>query len=356
MFTPETFRAIVSGDRRGLTAAGARIVLSLGELGYRAAIRLRNRRYDEGRAEVYRVEVPVISVGNLTLGGTGKTPMVAWLARWFRARQVRVSLISRGYGARTARGNDELKELAERLPDVPHLQDPDRRAAARVAIDELETQLIILDDGFQHRRIGRDLDIVLVDATEPFGYERVFPRGMLREPITSLRRADVVALTRCNLVSATARAALQQRLQTIAPQAILVDVEQRPQALLTASGLERPLDQLPHGPVLAFCGIGNPGAFRRTLEQLGWPLENLRVFPDHHPYDPATMTELARWVADHPRAGSAVCTHKDLVKIGVDRLGALPLFALTLELQVGAGRASLEAKLQRLLPQVASPS
>ena len=147
----------------------------------------------------------VISVGNLTLGGTGKTPMVEWLARWFRSHDVRVAIVSRGYGAVDGGQNDEARELEEKLPDVPHLQDPNRAAAARVAIDELATQLIVLDDGFQHRRLGRDLDIILIDAVEPFGYDRVFPRGMLREPLSGLRRADVIGLTRADVVNETRR-------------------------------------------------------------------------------------------------------------------------------------------------------
>ena len=130
--------------------------------------------------------MPVISVGNITTGGTGKTPMVAWLARWFRNQDVRVALVSRGYRAEAEGQNDEARELATLLPDVPHLQNPDRVAAARIAIDELETQLIILDDGFQHRRIHRDLEIVLIDALQPFGFGHVLPRGLLREPLRGL--------------------------------------------------------------------------------------------------------------------------------------------------------------------------
>jgi tetraacyldisaccharide 4'-kinase len=355
MFTPETFRDIVSGRRRGWAAFTARGILSLAERAYRAAITWRNRRFDQGRADVQRVDVPVISVGNLTLGGTGKTPLVAWLARWYRRRHVRVTLISRGYGAKTSLSNDEFRELAARLPDVPHLQNPDRVAAAWIAIDELETQLILLDDGFQHRRLARDLDIVLVDATEPFGYERVFPRGMLREPIASLRRADVIALTRCNLVSAEQRESLHRRIQSVAAQAVLVDVAQRPATLLTASGVERRLEEMPNGPILAFCGIGNPSAFRQTLVAMGWPLDDMRVFPDHHDYDHATIVNLKRWASGHPQSKAVICTHKDLVKIRVDRLGPLPLFALTLQLEIGQGREDFEAKLQSLLPAVAAP-
>ena len=122
--------------------------------------------------------------------------MVEWLARWFRRRGVRVAILSRGYG-HTGGLNDEGRVLEENLPDVPHLQSPDRVALAQVAAVELETEVIVLDDGFQHRRLRRDLDVVLIDALEPFGLGRLFPRGLLREPVRSLERAGVVVLSRC---------------------------------------------------------------------------------------------------------------------------------------------------------------
>ena len=124
--------------------------------------------YDRGWLRSHAATVPVVSVGNLTLGGTGKTPMVEWLARWFRRHGVRVAILSRGYG-HTGGLNDEGRVLEENLPDVPHLQSPDRVAQSRVAVVELETEVIVLDDGFQHRRLRRDLDVVLLDALEPFG-------------------------------------------------------------------------------------------------------------------------------------------------------------------------------------------
>ncbi len=155
---------------------------------------LRNWRYDTGRAVPRRVSAPVISVGNLTLGGVGKTPFVEWLARWLVARGVRVAIVSRGYGAPASgdspdieRLNDEARELAEKLPGVPHCQHADRLSACQRAIDQHGAELLLLDDAFQHRRVYRDLDILLVDACEPFGFEHVFPRGTLREPLAGAR-------------------------------------------------------------------------------------------------------------------------------------------------------------------------
>src|SRR5207244_12530469 len=128
-------------------------------------------------------------------GGTGKTPCAEFVARFFRQLDLRVALLSRGYGSQAGR-NDEALVLEENLPDVPHLQGPDRAALAQVAVEELDSEILVLDDGFQHRRLHRDLDIVLIDATCPWGYGHLLPRGLLREPISSLKRAHVAMLTR----------------------------------------------------------------------------------------------------------------------------------------------------------------
>ncbi len=180
------FRDVVSGRRRGPTATLLRGVLRLAEVPYSLAMRQRNRSFESGRRPSHQVNAIVVSVGNLTLGGTGKTPMVEWLARWFIERGVRTAIVSRGYKSKPGSLNDEGKELAQKLPAATHLQNPDRVAAAQQAIDQFACQLIILDDAFQHRRIRRNLDIVLLDALEPFGFDHVFPRGLLREPLEGL--------------------------------------------------------------------------------------------------------------------------------------------------------------------------
>src|SRR5439155_4635434 len=131
----------------------------------------------------------------------GNTPCVEYLARHYRDLGLRVAVLSRGYGAREGR-NDEALVLEANLPDVPHLQGADRVALARIAVEELESNVLVLDDGFQHRRLARDLDVVLIDATEPWGYGYLLPRGLLRESPRGLKRAGAVLLTRCDQVGA----------------------------------------------------------------------------------------------------------------------------------------------------------
>ena len=307
---------------------------------YTWAVQRRNRRYDSGAAAVERVGVPVVSVGNLPLGGTGKTPMVEWLARWFAARGVRVGVVSRGYGAKAGAENDEALELRQRLPEVHHLQNPDRVSGAQQAIERFGCQAIVLDDAFQHRRIARDLDIVMLDALEPFGFGHVFPRGTLREPVAGLRRADVVVLSRADLLDAPGREAIRCQVQRIAPQAAWAEVAHAPQALISAGGQEEPLASLQGTRLAAFCGVGNPAGVRHTLQACRYQVAGFREFPDHYCYTRADVASLAAW-AERLDATALVCTHKDLVKLGCGQVGRRPLWAVRVALEFlceGAGK------------------
>jgi tetraacyldisaccharide 4'-kinase len=326
------FRRIVSGQRRDPIAMLLRAAFGAASWPYGIGVQWRNRAYARGRRDIQRVEVPVISVGNLTVGGTGKTPMVEWLAKWFRQRDVRVCLISRGYGAEAGSRNDEALELEQKLPDVPHLQNPDRVAAARTAIEEFETELILLDDAFQHRRIHRDLDIVLLDALEPFGYGSLLPRGLLREPVSSLARAQVVALSRADAVSETRRSEIRAAAMRHAPSAIWLELVHQPQQLIGIPDSSAAIESLRGKPIAAFCGIGNPAGFRHSLESCGLKVVAFREFPDHHSYSESDIASLAALAKD---AESLVCTH--------------PLWALQIGLSIEEGLAPLEKKLQALL-------
>ena len=382
MLNASTFRDIVGGKRTGATAALLRGFLRIGELGYAAAIRLRNKAYDLGLKKTHRVGVPIVSVGNLTLGGTGKTPMVRWLAEWFKKQGIHAAVVSRGYGAAAGEANDEALEMRLLLPDVPHLQNPDRVAAAREAISKHDCRLVVLDDGFQHRRIARDLDIVLLDASAPFGYGHVFPRGMLREPISGLRRADAVILSRADLIAPDEREAIWQIVRRHAPKAIRAEAIHAPTkgvrnllgcskgvgSLFTSgatAGLSSSVGdiclnntagqassgthiQQSNNSVAAFCGIGNPAGFRHTVEQCGCTIVDFREFPDHHRYTPDDLKSLARW-ADGLDVSAVLCTCKDFVKINRDRLGGKPLSAVRIEMEFLDGREALESLLKKLL-------
>ena len=338
----------MSGRRRDLAAGLARPLLRAGSIPYGWAIAWRNNRYNRGAAEIHQAGVPVVSIGNLTVGGTGKTPLVQWLARHARNEGVRVAILSRGYGAEQGGVNDEALELELALPDVPHLQNPDRAASASVAICELATQLLLLDDGFQHRRLARDLDIVLLDASEPFGFDYLLPRGTLREPVRSLRRAQVIVLSRADMATPDTRDAVRRRALAYNSAAVWCEVEHRAAGLLDCAGRAEPLEAAANQSVAAFCGIGNPAGFRHTLEGLGCRVAAWREFPDHHNYTRADVDELGRLVAQSG-VRQILCTRKDLVKLRVPAIAGAPLRAVGVELNFLTGQDQLTAALAPII-------
>lgn len=348
LLNSSTFRAIASGRRRGLSALAIRILLHLFAIPYRLIVNVRNYAFDHGWRKIYRVSVPVISVGNLTLGGTGKTPTVAWISKWLMTQKINPVIVSRGYKGNCKDKNDEAVELAEKLPDVRHVQNPDRLKAAQTAVADHAATAIVLDDGFQHRRLGRDFDLVLIDSTEPFGFEYLFPRGTLREPLSNLRRADAVALTRVDCITVECRAILKKRIQSIAPNAVWIEIAHRAAFLTERGGETVSLTSLHNARVVAFCGIGNPENFAQTLAREDWDVRECKEYPDHHHYTQRDSDWLLRR-AEQCGATAVLCTHKDLVKIRPLWQGRIPLYAVMLETEMLAGEAELKTLLDVLI-------
>jgi len=334
----EAYKRLVDGTARGMGATLARLALAGLASPYGWAMRGRNAAYDHGLLKATRGAVPVISVGNLTLGGTGKTPLVAWLARAVAARGLRPAIVSRGYGAARGERSDEAAELAILLPNVPHVANRDRVAGVRTAA-AAGAEIAVLDDGFQHRRLVRDLDIVAVDATDPFGCGHLFPRGLLREPLSSLARARAVVLTRAASVDASRRGEIRRLLTEAcggALPSVWLEAAHRPVQLRSATSATQPIERLRGPRIAAFAGIGNPAAFRNSLENLGANLAGFRPFPDHHAYTAADLCSLREWTAGL-HADLVVTTLKDLVKVRVDEFGEIPLFAMEIALEILPG-------------------
>jgi tetraacyldisaccharide 4'-kinase len=340
--TRERYLDLIRGRHHGPLAALARFGLWLLSLGYGVGVRLRNLAFSCGWFRVSRAAVPVVSVGNLSVGGTGKTPFVEYVARFYREREKFVAILSRGYGSEGGH-NDEALVLEENLPDVPHLQGPDRVALAAAAVEECESEVLVLDDGFQHRRLARDLDIVLIDATNAI--DHLLPRGLMREPESGLRRADAIVLTRADQADT---APIRKWAQRLAPGKPIAEAVHRPTSLVNTSG-EAPLDCLKRRPVAAFCGLGNPDAFRRTLSDLGTNVTAFRPYPDHHLYKSEDISDLARWAETQPADAWLVTTQKDFVKIRLDSLSGRPLWALRIQMELRAGKDELDALLARVL-------
>jgi tetraacyldisaccharide 4'-kinase len=334
----ESFKRVVDGSSRGLGPSAARLALAAASGPFALAVAIRGVAYDAGLLPVIRADVPVISVGNLTLGGTGKTPLVAWIVRLLRAAGHVPAVVSRGYGARPGEVSDEAAELAVVLPGVIHVADRDRATAARTAV-AAGASAVVLDDGFQHRRLHRDLDIVAIDATDPFGCGRLFPRGLLREPLRGLARAGAIVLARAGSVTPQRRVEIRDTLERACGGRLpgpWMEAEHRPVALRSSGGLTQPLDALAGRRVVGFAGIGNPAAFRATLAAMGADVADFLPFPDHHAY---AAHDLARIAARARAAGAAilVTTLKDLVKVRHDDLDGIPVAAVEIALDATTG-------------------
>ena len=342
----KNFRDLISGKTPGLGPTLARGGLRLLSPFYGCGVRLRNAGFQFGLHTIHRAPVLVVSIGNLTTGGTGKTPFAAYLAHWFRDHGQQVCFLSRGYRAESGQVNDEARVLEQLCPDVPHLQNPNRVASAQTAVTQFNADLLILDDGFQHRRLHRDLDIVLIDAVNPWGYGYLLPRGLLREPRTGLRRADVVVITRVDQVDEDRLAAIRRQIGQYT-RAEPVEVSFPPMRLINAAGQTAEINSLHGLPLAVFCGIGNPTAFQAAIESLGLTISAFREFPDHHPYDKDDVTQLKRWTAD-ANAAAALVTQKDLVKLDMTDLDGVPFWALEIGCKINRGEETLSAALNRL--------
>ena len=344
----ESFRRLVDGRATGLVATLGRTGLSAIEIPYEALVRLRNYGYDHSILTVKKASAPVISVGNLTLGGTGKTPLVAWLAHWFAQHNKKPAIISRGYKAKTGQLSDEAAELKILLPTVPHYANKQRIIAAGEAVTK-GSDVLLLDDGFQHRQISRDLNLITIDATDPFGCNRIFPRGLLREPLWGLKRADALVLTRTDQVSIKTRSEIQEQcFQFVGSHdKPWIETEHRPSNLRLVDGTTQPLKTLQDKRILSLSAIGNPGAFHRTLTTLGHEPVATLTFPDHHTY---TTDDIHRISEETESVGAEiiVTTLKDLVKLPLASVRNRPLCALEIGIQFQTGLQDLEYLLNKI--------
>jgi tetraacyldisaccharide 4'-kinase len=346
---------LMNGQTAGLGASLLRGVLSAIEPLYSGITRIRNAAYSRGFFPSHRLAVPVISVGNITTGGTGKTPVVIWLARQLRQRGYRPAVLLRGYKSQRGQ-SDEQRLLELRLAGdgaVPVRAAPDRFAAGKALLEEHpEVNLIILDDGFQHRRVARDVQIVLIDATEPFGYGHVLPRGMLREPLCGLGRADLLIVTRSDQVGAEKHDVINRTLQRYASGAPIYRSTHVAQSLIGQSGEIEPIQRLRDQPIFAFCGIGNPGSFRQLLVEQGADVAGCVALADHYHYRREDLLALTRQ-ATSTGAQGLVTTEKDWVKIApLGYTAALPIRHVRIDISMPEGDAAglLEA-IERRLPR-----
>jgi len=306
------------------------ILLPLTLLGwvYGLVSRIRVFLYEKGIFPQRRVDAFVISIGNITVGGTGKTPLTIYLAREWKKKGYAVGIVSRGYQRGDKRSvvlvsdgsklcetvsavGDEPTLMAERLEGVPIIVSVDRVEGCRWLIENFKIDVILLDDGFQHLRIQRDMNILLVDASDPFGNRRTLPRGSLREPLSAIQRADLVIFTRaeedCDFEKA-------RREVTRSGRRVLRSIFRQTGLIHLNTGLEYPVSDVKNCPVLCMCGIGNPESFVRSMRALGAQVKGEIFFGDHYAYKASDFSEIMGQ-ASVSGVQRVVTTEKDAAKI-----------------------------------------
>jgi tetraacyldisaccharide 4'-kinase len=360
MLTPTRRIRLLRAWRDGLPAPWDAL-LAGAAVAYRGGLTLRRAAYAVGLFRTRRLPCHVVAVGNLTVGGTGKTPLVEWLARELTARGRRVVILSRGYGGRGAgkvrlvsdgrqlllsarEAGDEPVLLAQRLAGVPVVVGRDRYQAGAWALPRFAPDVLLLDDGFQQRGLATDVDIVCLDARAPWGHRGLLPRGSLREPPAALGRAQLLVLTGA---AGAEREAIPGEVRRRAPGAPIARATYEPESVLDPkTGTVGPIESLRTHPLLAFAGIAMPERFATTLAGLAVVPRDFVAFPDHHPYTAADLAALearARAVG----AERLLTTEKDAVRLPAT--GALPLHALRVRLRLddpdGTWWRALEARL-----------
>ena len=338
------------GDTPRPFAAGLGVL----SVGYRAALFVRGWLYDARLLSTGRLSCPVVSLGNLTVGGSGKTPLAELAALTLIALGAAPAVVSRGYG-RATRGvqvvadrqgvrlgaraaGDEPLLLAERLPGTPVIVGENRFEAGRHAVEAHGASVIVLDDGFQNRTIAKNLEILVVSARAPWGNGRLFPRGQLRESLASLRRSHLVVVTNPSREEEVDEITRTLRLHD-SPAPVVTARYEALEARRAVDGARLPLSELRGRRLLGFGGLASPRSFMETLHTLGVPLAGFVEFGDHHWYGDADLSEVAR------RAGLAgaeglITTEKDAVRLRELALPRLPLWVLTVRMVLAGGQAA----------------
>ena len=292
---------------------------------------------------------PVISVGNLTVGGSGKTPLVEFIAENLTQNHD-VVILMRGYMGKQNDGcvSDEARQLKENLKHATVLVGPDRAANAREHLKNHKTDVFILDDGFQHKAVKRDLDIVAVDMMNPWGNGNLLPRGILREPLSALRRAHVIVLTRVNFGEENLLK-VTERIRRFNKQCLIVPAVHQPARLVEIFNNEQRAPDFVFGKnVVLFSAIGNAASFEKTVTRLGATIKKHYDFPDHYMY---TLDDLKKIIAESGNIDCLVTTQKDAVKIKDLKLepGTLKIFYLKIQIDILTGKEEFLGRIHSIL-------
>jgi tetraacyldisaccharide 4'-kinase len=350
---------LVHGERSGIIAAVLLAILHSISLLYGLGVSAKLSLYRSGLFKRHKLPCKVISLGNVTVGGTGKTPTAQLLAAAIRDMGYKVVILNRGYragwkgdvglvsdGKKTymtvAEAGDEAYLLAKNVPGVPVIIGKDRAVTGDYAVKQLGAEVIILDDGYQHWQLVRDLDIVLIDTLNVFGNNFLLPRGTLREPLTNLNRAHAFLLTKVDQSTDNTRETLRSTLNRHNQNALVVESIHSPRGFIEIEQWYKggnyqkiELGEVSERPVVAFSGIGNPSSFEQTISDVGARVIDAVRFPDHHNYTMAEMQAIMQKAVDKG-ACALITTEKDAVKIPSEFIHSerpLPVYILGIEVK-----------------------
>ena len=341
------YRDLIASEDGQVPKKLARGLLRAVSWGYSAGVSVRNTAYNIGLLRTYKPDAAVVSVGNITAGGTGKTPLVIWLANYLADKGANCAILTRGYKAEPGKLTDEPAILAKSCEQAKVVINADRIEGAKKALAEGDVDVLIMDDGFQHRRLGRDVDIVAIDAICPFGFGRLLPAGLLRESVKGIKRADIVIITRSDQVDDATMAGIEETIKNIAPEVSIVKSICCHPGAVGMKGQKLTMDEIRSGKVFAFCGIGNPDAFVGQLGSCGMTLVGSKSYNDHHDYtvsDIADIYEEAKYLG----ADIILTTQKDWVKAAllIKGFDDIRFAYLELELEFTSGLDKIDEALK----------
>jgi tetraacyldisaccharide 4'-kinase len=350
----EDYKKLISGQKKELCAVVLRIILRIASFFYGFAVEIRNFLYDKNILKTHHSKAVVISIGNITTGGTGKTPLVVWLCNYL-TQNYKCAILTRGYKTtqnsklQTQNYIDEPEILRQSCPQANIIINPDRVAGAAEAVDKLGAKILIMDDGFQHRRLARDLDIVTIDATVPFGYGKLLPAGLLREPAKSLKRADSVVITRSDQITSNELEKIEQKIRHCKPDIEIAYSTHSP-VYVVLSHERINLDKIKGQKVFCFCGIGNPDAFFNTIKSLGCEMAGTKIFDDHYIYVQSDLVEMCQQ-AQAAKAELLLTTRKDYTKVAqfTGICEKIPLGYLEIEITFQQGKNKLTGLIEKTI-------
>lgn len=275
--------SIMTDKATGVLAAVLKFIFLCLSFLYLCGIKIISALRKCGLLPVEQLKARVISIGNLTLGGTGKTPLVEFVARQLLTEGFKPAILTRGYKVSSGEPDEPLL-LRRKLPQVSVLIGPERIKNARVAIEKYGADTLVLDDGFQYRRLKRDVDILMIDAANPFGNEKLIPRGILREPVRNFQRADIVVISKSDFATADNIRLIKERVSSLGPDMLVVSSVHKPVKFVDAADKDMPLEWIKDKECVVVSGIAEPAYFLHTLKALGAIVKANLIFPDHHPY------------------------------------------------------------------------